>query len=179
MCCPHPRVPGSLYLCPGHSQLQKSSGLLCPPNRGRACSRSPAFFKVLGSYKLRVHSRSHMGGCSSLTCTLHFTFSLYVARSDLKNPGEPFIKLERRVCQFPTRRGDSDLGHRVRVGVGADTQQFTPAAGGTCVQVFSARQTLPPPPLLLLPSPTQPRISKASLPGRRNHLPLLRSMAPA
>lgn len=49
------------------------------------------------------------------------------------------MKLERRVCQFPTRRGDSDLGHRVGAEVGADTQQITPAAGGTCIQVFSAR----------------------------------------
>lgn len=83
-----------------------------------------------------------------------------------------------QTCQFPTQRGDSDLGHRGGEG-GADTQGITPAAGGTCVQVFSARQALPPPPLLLPLSPIRPRISQAFLPGRRNHLPLLRSMVPA
>lgn len=54
-----------------------------------------------------------MGGCSSsLSCTLYFTLSLYVARSgwlhDLKNPGEAFIKLGKRVCKhanFPPSEG--------------------------------------------------------------------------
>lgn len=82
-----------------------------------------------------------------------------------------------QTCQFPTQRGDSDLGHGGREG-GADTQEITPTAEDTCVQVFSARQALPPSPLRFPLSPIRPRISQAFLPGRRNHLPLLRSMAP-
>lgn len=41
-----------------------------------------------------------------------------------------------QTCQFPTQLGDSDLGHGGGEGR-ADTQEITPAAGGTCVQVLA------------------------------------------
>lgn len=45
------------------------------------------------------------------------------------------------------------------------------------LKLFNVRQAVAPP--LLFLSPIRPAISQASLPRCRNHLPLLRSMAPA